>query len=73
MEKANSQPPAVNCSDWACTIFRLSVWRKSTRRFIDPAAHYRDKTIRVTGKVKEVEKVPRIEADKAEQIRIVER
>ncbi len=40
-EKASSRPPAVNCSDWACTIFPLSVWRKNTRRFIDPAAHCR--------------------------------
>ena len=35
--KANCRPLAVNCSDWACTIFRLSVWRKNTRRSIDPA------------------------------------
>ena len=38
----------------------------------DPAAHFKDKKIRATGTVKEVDKVPRIEVDDAKQIRIVE-
>jgi DNA/RNA endonuclease YhcR with UshA esterase domain len=37
----------------------------------DPAGHFLDKTIRATGTVKEVEKVPRIEVDEAKQIRLV--
>jgi hypothetical protein len=37
-----------------------------------PAEHYKDKKIRATGKVKEVDKVPRIEIDDAKQIRIVD-
>jgi hypothetical protein len=37
----------------------------------DPAEHFKDKTIRATGTVKEVEKVPRIEIDDAKQIRLV--
>jgi hypothetical protein len=37
-----------------------------------PADHFKDKTIRATGTVKEVQKVPRIEIDDATQIGIVE-
>jgi DNA/RNA endonuclease YhcR with UshA esterase domain len=38
----------------------------------DPAAHFKDKSIRATGEVKLVQDVPRIEIDDAKQIRIVE-
>jgi DNA/RNA endonuclease YhcR with UshA esterase domain len=34
----------------------------------DPAEHFRGKTIRATGTVKEVDKIPRIEIDEAKQI-----
>lgn len=37
----------------------------------DPAEHFRGKTIRATGKVKEVQDVPRIEVDDAKQIAVV--
>jgi hypothetical protein len=39
----------------------------------NPAEHYKDKRIRATGTVKEVDKVPRIEIDDAKQIKITER
>ena len=39
----------------------------------DPADHFKGKTIRATGTVKEVDGVPRIEIDVAKQIRVVER
>jgi hypothetical protein len=39
----------------------------------NPAEHYKDKTIRASGPVKEVDQVPRIEIDDAKQIRLVER
>jgi DNA/RNA endonuclease YhcR with UshA esterase domain len=39
----------------------------------DPAAHFRGKTLRATGTVKEVQDVPRIEVDEAEQVRVVEK
>jgi hypothetical protein len=39
----------------------------------DPAAHFKDKTLRASGVVKEVDKVPRIEIDDAKQIRVVEK
>jgi hypothetical protein len=38
----------------------------------NPAEHYKNKKIRATGTVKEVDKVPRIEIDDAKQISIVE-
>jgi hypothetical protein len=38
----------------------------------NPAAHYKDKKIRATGTVKEVDRVPRIEIDEAKQIMIAE-
>jgi hypothetical protein len=37
-----------------------------------PAEHYKDKKIRATGTVKEVDKIPRIEIDDAKQIIIVD-
>ncbi len=37
----------------------------------NPAEYYKDKKIRATGTVKEVDKVPRIEIEDAKQIRIV--
>ena len=39
----------------------------------NPAQHFKDKKIRATGSVKEVEKVPRIEIDDAKQIAVVEK
>jgi hypothetical protein len=38
----------------------------------NPAEHYKDKKIRATGTVKEVDKVPRLEIDDAKQIRVVD-
>jgi DNA/RNA endonuclease YhcR with UshA esterase domain len=39
----------------------------------DPGAHFRGKTLRATGTVKEVQEVPRIEVDEAEQVTVVEK
>ena len=38
----------------------------------NPAEHFKDKRIRATGTVKEVDNVPRIEIDDAKQIKLVE-
>ena len=38
----------------------------------DPAAHFKDKKIRASGTVQEVDKIPRIEIDDAKQIKVVE-
>jgi hypothetical protein len=37
----------------------------------NPAAHFKDKKIRATGTVKEVDKVPRIEIDDRKQLEVV--
>jgi hypothetical protein len=39
----------------------------------DPAEHFKDKRIRATGTVKEVDRVPRIEVEDATQIKIANR
>jgi DNA/RNA endonuclease YhcR with UshA esterase domain len=39
----------------------------------DPADHFKGKTIRATGKVTEVDDIPRIEIDKADQIKLAEK
>jgi DNA/RNA endonuclease YhcR with UshA esterase domain len=39
----------------------------------NPAEHFRGKTIRATGTVREVEKVPRIEIDDAAQLKVVDK
>ena len=39
----------------------------------DPAAHFKGKKVRATGKVKEVDGVPRIEIDDAKQITLAEK
>ncbi len=38
-----------------------------------PAEHFKDKTIRATGTVKEVDKIRRLEVDDARQIRLADR
>ena len=38
----------------------------------NPADHFKDKKIRATGTVKEVDKVPRIEIDEAKNIRLIQ-
>ena len=38
----------------------------------NPAEHFKDKKIRATGTVKEVDKVPRLEIDDAKQIKIID-
>ena len=35
--RGNCLPPVVNCSVWACTNCRSSVWQKSSRKFIGRA------------------------------------
>src|SRR5262245_62077095 len=37
----------------------------------DPADHFKGKKVRATGKVKEVDDIPRIEIDDAKQLRVV--
>jgi hypothetical protein len=39
----------------------------------NPAEHYRGKTIRATGTVSEVDKIPRIEVEEAAQLKVVDK
>jgi hypothetical protein len=57
--------------------FAVVVTRKGAAGFkdkgiADPAGHFRGKVICATGKVKEVQEVPRIEVDDPAQVRLVE-
>jgi DNA/RNA endonuclease YhcR with UshA esterase domain len=58
--------------NFAAVITRLGAAKLKEVGIDDPAEHFKGKMVRVTGLVKEVEKVPRIEVDDAKQIRIVE-
>jgi hypothetical protein len=57
--------------NFAVVITRAGAAKLKEAGIDDPAAHFKDKKIRATGKVKEVDKVPRIEIDDAAQITIV--
>jgi DNA/RNA endonuclease YhcR with UshA esterase domain len=58
--------------NFAVVITRDGAAKLKDAGIADPAAHFRGKTIRATGTVKEVDKVPRIEIDDAKQIKVVE-
>jgi hypothetical protein len=59
--------------DFAVVITRKGAAKFKEAGIEDPAGHFKGKTIRATGTVKEVEKIPRIEVDDPAQIRIVEK
>jgi hypothetical protein len=56
--------------NFAVVITKTGAAKLKEAGIADPADHFRDKTIRATGKVKVVDDVPRIEIDDAKQIRI---
>src|SRR5262249_32863202 len=56
--------------NFAVVITRTGAAKLKEAGIDNPAEHFRDKTIRATGKVKVVQDVPRIEIDAADQIRI---
>ena len=58
--------------NFAVVITRAGAASLKEAGIADPATHFKEKKIRATGTVKEVDKVPRIEIDDAKQIRIVE-
>ena len=60
-------------TNFAVVITRAGAGRLKEAGVADPAGHFKDKTIRATGVVKEVDGVPRIEIDRPEQVRVVER
>jgi hypothetical protein len=61
----SSVPPSSNR---VRTSFQRSAWSLEKAGISNPAEYFKDKKIRATGKVKEVDGVPRIEIDDAKQI-----
>jgi hypothetical protein len=57
--------------NFAVVITRKGAAALKSAGIDNPAAHFKDKKIRATGLVKEVDTVPRIEVDDAKQIEIV--
>ncbi len=68
----DSEPDFRDEKNFAVVITRAGAASLKAAGIADPAEHFRDKKIRATGMVKEVDKVPRIEIDDAGQIRLVE-
>jgi hypothetical protein len=61
-----------DAKNFAVVITKTGATKLKEAGIDDPAAHFKDKKIRATGTVKEVQNVPRIEIDDAKQIRIVD-
>jgi DNA/RNA endonuclease YhcR with UshA esterase domain len=67
----DAEPDFRDIKNFAVVITRAGAASLKAAGIDKPAAHFKGKTIRVTGTVKEVEKVPRIEIDDPKQIRQV--
>ena len=61
-----------NEKNFAVVITRAGAASLKAAGIDNPADHFRDRQVRATGTVKEVDKVPRIEIDDAKQIKRVE-
>jgi hypothetical protein len=61
-----------NEKNFAIVITRAGAASLKQAGIDNPAEHFKDKKIRATGTVKEVDKVPRIEIDDAKQIKRLE-
>jgi hypothetical protein len=61
-----------DAKNFAVVITKAGAAKLKEAGVVDPAGHFKDKIIRVTGKVKLVQNVPRIEIDDAKQIHVVE-
>jgi DNA/RNA endonuclease YhcR with UshA esterase domain len=59
--------------NFAVVITRAGARKLKAAGITDPARHFKGKKIQATGKVKEVDKVPRIEIDDAKQIRLADK
>jgi hypothetical protein len=69
----DSEEDFKDAKNFAVVITRKGAASLKKAGIEDPAGHFRDKKIKATGTVKEVEKVPRIEIDDAEQIKLAEK
>ena len=68
----DSEPDFRNEKNFAVVITRAGAASLKQAGISNPAEYYQDKKIRATGMVKEVEKVPRIEIEDANQIKHIE-
>ncbi len=68
-----SETAFKDAKNFAVVITRKGAASLKKAGIEDPAGHFRDKKIKATGTVKEVEKVPRIEIDDAGQIRLAKK
>jgi hypothetical protein len=67
----DAEPDFRDARNFAVVITRAGAASLKAAGIDNPAAHFKGKTIRATGTVKEVEKVPRIEINDARQIQQV--
>jgi len=67
----DSEPDFRDEKNFAVVITKAGAMSLKEAGIARPAEHFRQKKIRVTGTVKEVDKVPRIEIDNARQIHVV--
>jgi hypothetical protein len=68
----DSEPDFRDDKNFAVVITRAGAASLKRAGIDSPAEHYKDKKIRATGTVKEVDKVPRIEVDDAKQVKVAD-
>ena|SRR5262245_2602383 len=68
----DSEPDFRNEKNFAVVITRAGAASLKQAGIANPAEYFQDKRIRATGTVKEVQKVPRIEIEDANQIKRIE-
>jgi hypothetical protein len=68
----DSEPDFRDEKNFAVVITKAGAASLKTAGIDNPAEHFKDKKIRATGTVKEVDNVPRIEIDDAKQIKIAD-
>jgi hypothetical protein len=66
----DSEPDFRDEKNFAVVITKAGAASLKQAGIGDPAEHFKDKRIRATGTVREVDRVPRIEIDDARQIKI---
>ena len=62
-----------DAKNFAVVITKKGAARLKEAGISDAASHFKDKLIRATGKVREVDRVPRIEIDETSKIQIVKK
>ena len=68
----DAEPDFKDEKNFAVVITRAGAASLKEKGIDDPAAHFKDRKIRASGTVKEVDNIPRVEIDDARHIKIVE-